>query len=135
MRVDLTAVLSLFSGLFTVALGLYLAMARYAIANREREIDRRIDDIRALADAKLGALEREVHTLQERLHNEEKATIRQDGDVNLVRQGHNDIKSDMDEVKRTLNEILRELRSGPERYSSQSTMGAAMGGQRKDPIK
>jgi septal ring factor EnvC (AmiA/AmiB activator) len=108
MQVDLSTVLGAFASVISVAVATWFAMARYAIAQREREIDRRLDDCRD-----------ESKKLNERLHTEEKATIRQDGDVNRVRDSHGTLAADIEEIKRTMgaldktmNQIHLEMQRG-----------------------
>lgn len=91
MQVDLGTVLSVASVVMSAILGAWVALARVAITNREKEIDRRIDEGRTKAD-----------NIDNRLHTEEKATIRQDGEILLVKQSNSDVKTDIDEIKRTM---------------------------------
>jgi len=110
----MSTVLGFLATVISVAVGAWFAVARYAIAQREREIDRRLDDCRA-----------ECRVLNDRLHTEEKATIRQDGDVNRVRDSHGTLVNDIDEIKKSmvtktefwalekaLNQILNEMQRG-----------------------
>lgn len=114
MQVDVSTVLGFLATVISVAVGAWFAIARYAIAQREREIDRRLDDCR-----------NESRQLNDRLHTEEKATIRQDGDVSRVRDSHGTLVSDIEEIKRTMvtkveflsveramNQILTEVQRG-----------------------
>lgn len=123
MQIDLASVIATVSGIVSVAFALYVALAKYAVAQREKEIDRRLEH----------CAEEQKH-LADRIGNEEKATIRQDGALNLVKQTHDDVLHDIEEIKRlmvtkaeweprmtnierTMNQILSELRGS--RYSSQ----------------
>lgn len=114
MQIDISTALGFLATVISVTVGAWFATARYAVAQREREIDRRLDDCRD-----------ESKKLNERLHTEEKATIRQDGDVNRVRDSHGTLVSDIEEIKRTmvtkvewiamertLNQILTEMQRG-----------------------
>jgi DNA repair exonuclease SbcCD ATPase subunit len=120
MQVDLSTVLGLAASAASIIVGAWLAIIRYAIAQREREIERRLDDCRD-----------ETRKLSDRLHAEEKATIRQDGDVKLVRGAHENLAADIEEIKRTMatktdtsnldrhiQEILTELRGARGRQPS-----------------
>jgi len=91
MQVDLTTVLSVLSTIASLGFAAWLTTARYAWSNREKDIDRRIEDVRSLAAA-----------VDTRLHTEEKATIRQDGEISLVKQTHGNIDDDVQEIKRTM---------------------------------
>lgn len=91
MQVDVSTALGFFASVISVAVAAWFGVARYAIAQREREIDRRLDDCR-----------NECRQLNDRLHTEEKATIRQDGDVARVRDSHGTMVSDIEEIKRTM---------------------------------
>jgi hypothetical protein len=111
MQIDISTALGFLATVISVAVGAWFATARYAISQREREIDRRLDDCRD-----------ELRKLNERLHTEEKATIRQDGDVARVRDSHGTLLCDIEEIKksmvtkseflvleRTLTQILTEM--------------------------
>lgn len=98
MQIDVSTALGFLATVISVAVGAWFATARYAIAQREREIDRRLDDCR-----------NECRQLNDRLHIEEKATIRQDGDVMRVRDSHGAMVADIYEIKQTLvtkNEVV-----------------------------
>lgn len=108
MQVDVSTALGFLATVISVAVGAWFAIARYALSQREREIDRRLDDCRD-----------ELRKLNDRLHTEEKATIRQDGDVNRVRDSHGTLAADIEEIKRTmaaldktLNQIHVEMQRG-----------------------
>lgn len=124
MQVDLTTVLAAGSGLLSTLFGAYVGLLKYTVAQRERELDRQLEQLMA-----------ESSKLKDRVSEEEKSTIRQDGEIKLVQQTHNDVKADIDEVKRTmvtkaeweprmtnmertLNQVLTELRGISTRYST-----------------
>lgn len=91
MQVDLTTVLSVFSAFMSAAVAVVVAIARVAFNNREREIDRRLDDCARTSQG-----------IDTRLHAEEKATIRQDGEMALSRQNHSSLAEDIHEIKRLM---------------------------------
>lgn len=87
MQIDLTVVISVVSSILSLGFGAWLATARIAYANREKEIDRRFE---------------KVEEIDKRLHMEEKATIRQDGDLHLVQNNHDNFTGDLHEIKRNM---------------------------------
>lgn len=91
MQVDLSTVLAILSTVLTIGFGAWLATARYALSQRDAEINRRIEGV--VADAK---------AIDQRLHVEEKATIRQDGDLLRVKDTHSNLAEDLQEIKRTM---------------------------------
>lgn len=91
MQLDLTTVLSGASTVLTGVLGAWLWLAKTTIANREREIDRRLDDCRA-----------ESRQLSERLHTEEKATIQQNGEIARLRDTHDNLASDIHDIRKNM---------------------------------
>jgi len=66
-------------------------LARLAWGNREKEIDRRLDEVVDRVDAQ-----------DARLHMEEKATIRQDGKIEKVEEADLRFQADMVEIKTTM---------------------------------
>lgn len=91
MQIDLSTVLAMFSTLASLAFGAWLATAKYALSQREAEINRRMN-----------LLDLEVKAIDTRLHTEEKATIRQDGDLLRVVDTHKNVAEDVQEIKRTM---------------------------------
>lgn len=91
MQVDVSTVIALVSAICSFALGAWLFVARIAISNREKEIDRRHDELR-----------KRQEEMDLRLHTEEKSTIRQDGDLRLVQNTHDNLANDLQEIKRTM---------------------------------
>lgn len=127
MQVELSTVVAFVTGLLSTGLGIYVALLRYTVGQREKEIDRRLTH----CDVENAKLVETVHAL-------EKTTIKQQGDINLVQRTHDDVKGDVEEVKRTMitkaefepritnlertaNQILSELRG---RYPSGQAMHA-----------
>jgi len=112
-------------GVVTSILAGAFALHTYIVGRRDKEIINRQDE-------KLKEHGHEVRALSDRLHTEEKATIRQDGEIKLVHQSHHDVKADIDEVKQTLQKILAELRRPG---SSSPSGGYAQTIPRKDPMR
>jgi len=127
MQIEITTVLGVAGSVLAGGVSIYMAIFRYALSQKEREFDRRFEDIERRAETNLG-----------RLNDEEKATIRQDGQINLVQNNHDALTRDLEEIKRnmitkaefeprmtnlerTLNQILAELRG---RYPSHHSHGA-----------
>jgi hypothetical protein len=95
-----------FYAIITSVLAGAFALHTYIVGRRDKDIiDRQ--------DAKLKECAVEIRDLSDRLHVEEKSTIRQDGEIKLVHQSHSDVRKDIDEVKQTLQTILAELRRRP----------------------
>lgn len=124
MQIELGTVISVVGGLLSIALTAYVALARYAIGQREQTLN-----------DKLNRYAEHIDKLDVRINVEEKSTIRQDGDLALVKQNHDQVQSDIEEVKRTMitkaefeprmtnlerlvNQVLTELRGISTRYSS-----------------
>jgi hypothetical protein len=139
MQVDLSSAVSVVSGLVTVGAGAYVALLRYAIGQKEHEIERRLGDLRNDLEAHEKDSASKHAALGGRITDEEKSTIRQDGVLNLSKQVHEGLTSELDELKRnlvlrpewearmsglekTVNTILSELRGA--RYPSSSSMPA-----------
>lgn len=131
---DGPAVWEVAGGALSIGVALYVGIVRYAINQREKEIDRRIGETQKSQATSSRECTRELRSLADRLTTEEKATIRQDGEIRLVNQNHDSLTSDIEEIKRTMvtkseweprmtalerntNQILAELRSGSGRYS------------------
>jgi chromosome segregation ATPase len=126
MQIDLSTALALFSTLASLAFGAWFATAKYAFTQRENEIDRRLEDsMRAMA------------TIDQRLNVEEKSTIRQDGELQRVKDASSHIESDIEEIKRTmvtkaemqsierlLNQMLAEMKSATSRSGTSGRYGA-----------
>lgn len=91
MQVDITTVIGIISTICSLGLGAWLAVAKVALTNREKDIDRRLDDLRG-----------DLRGIDTRLHAEEKSTIRQDGEIRLVQSTHDNLTSDMHEIRRTM---------------------------------
>ena len=91
MQVDLATVVAAFATTLSIASMIIVTLGKIAIANRDKEIDRRIEDTAKKAES-----------IDLRLHTEEKATIRQDGEIKLVAQNHQGLAEDIDEIKRNM---------------------------------
>lgn len=138
MQVELTTVLGFAGSAIGAAVTIYIAILRYALSAKEKEFERRFGDIEKAAAEQSKNCDVELKKLGDRLSNEEKATIRQDGQINLVQNNHDALTRDLEEIKRnmitkaefeprmtnlerTLNQILAELRG---RYPSHGGMPA-----------
>jgi hypothetical protein len=107
MQVDLSIVFSLVSSVVAAGFGLYVR----TMGAREKEHEKRVDELRDNMGKNFAECMRQIRELHDRIDREEKATIRQDGAIELVKQSHSNLADDMSEVKRMLNQILTELRT------------------------
>jgi hypothetical protein len=132
--VELTTVLSIASSVVVAVLGVVVALMKYALATKEREIERLTGEANAKASKALEV----IATQQERFHEREQRVTRLEGELNLVKASTNTLDETVHEIKdamvprhewqahamrvdRTLESILLELRrSGPSRYPSSS---------------
>jgi hypothetical protein len=87
MQIDI-GMLSIIVSLLTLV---FTGVVRYAVANREKELDSRHDK-----------LDERVQTMDLRLHDEEKATIRQDGKIEKVEEADTRMRDDLTEIKSTM---------------------------------
>jgi hypothetical protein len=102
VQVELSTVLGFFGSILGVVSLVVVTLARIAINAREKEIDRRIDD-----------LTRKFEAIDLRLHTEEKATIRQDGDLKVVLNKHDGLQETLDDIKRQLEKLVDKVQSEP----------------------
>lgn len=147
MQVEVTTVLGFLGTTAGTLISIYLAMFRYALAQKEAEFERRFTDIENAADERKVRCEEDMRSLDNRITVEEKCTIQLTGDINLVRNNHDSLNKDLEEIKRTmitkaefeprmtnlertLNQILSELRGGGSRYSSHSSIPVVTGPKR-----
>ncbi len=91
MQVDLGTVVAAIATILSIASMIIVTLGKITVANREKDIDRRIEDTSKKTDA-----------IDLRLHGEEKATIRQDGEIRMVRQHHEGVTDDINEIKRNM---------------------------------
>jgi hypothetical protein len=128
VQVELSTVLGFFGSLMGIVSLVIVTLARIAITAREKEIDRRIDD-----------LTRKHDTMDLRLHTEEKATIRQDGDLKVVLNKHDGLQETLDDIKRQLERLVERFLSGeqqrPGRYGNPSGGYPQQRIERTDPPK
>ena len=150
MQVDVSTVMSIFSGIVSVAFALYLAIAKYAIGQREKEIDRRLDEHQGVHTRAVAECAAETRKLADRLTGVEKEAIHQEGLIKLVQANHDGLLSDIEEIKRTMctksefdarmtniertqNQILAELRGGSSRYASHGSVPVQSPYPKKEP--
>jgi len=132
--------LSIVVALVTSVIASAFALHTYVVGRRDKEtserIEKKIEETVTRVDRSQAECARELRTLTDRLTIEEKATIRQDGTIQLVQQAHSDIRQDIEEVKRMLSQILSELRrSGSSSHSSGSSYSQVLPTPRKDPTR
>lgn len=86
-------------------LGLVIMLIRSAWEQRGKEFDRRLDEETKRREKTESASElaaAEVRKLAERVHQDELATARLQGDVNLVKQNHEGLEADLAEIKKQM---------------------------------
>ncbi len=137
-QISIPVAVSFGSTILTIFLGLYVTLAKYALSQRDREIDRRLDE----QHTQQLAAEMKCNDVALRLMVEEKATIRQDGDMNLLKQTHSQVSDDLADLKATIvtkqefqawavgvERLLNDIRaqnSGRTTYSPKPTPGQGM---------
>jgi len=94
--VPLSLVVAIGSTILTALFGALFMVSRYAYAGDKREAERRIVLLEQARDA-----------LREQLHADELATSKLQGDVNLVKNNHDQLAADVEEIKRTM--VTRDL--------------------------
>jgi hypothetical protein len=72
----------------SLAVGVFAWLAKYAVSGREDATEKRFTDLEVI-----------VRDVNSRLVAEEKLTIRQQGELNLVNHTHSDLKTDVDTIK------------------------------------
>lgn len=87
MQVDLSAVVGIFATTVSIATLLIVSIARITIANREKEID-----------LKLGEMHKKLEAIDARVHIEEKATIRQDGEMKAALATSTRLEGDVEKI-------------------------------------
>lgn len=125
MQIELSTVFAVGSGILTALFGIYVGTLRYAIASRDREIDRRIETL----DTAVKSVQSAAVILADRLATEERETVRLDGAIQLLAQAlgavqetitdmhRSMVKRDewaprMDSIERQLNKITSALTEG-----------------------
>jgi hypothetical protein len=120
------------SALFTIVLGLATYALKYAIDQRDKEVDRRLKE----GEEASKTHERDLKDATERLRQEEMRSIRLEGEMKLQSQAHSGLTDDLNSIKnnivsrqewesrmsaveRMLQQILTQL-TPSSRYSSQS---------------
>jgi len=139
VQVEVTTVLGFAGSALAFGVTVYIAILRYALSQKENELNRRFveieTDVKDLTKAQAHALE----SFTSRLVDEEKATIGIDGEMKLLKNNHDALNNALEEIKRnmitktefeprmtnlerTLNQILAELR-GRSSYGSMAAVG------------
>ncbi len=137
MQVDISTVVAAIATILSIASMIIVSLGKIAVSNRERDIDRRLEDLVKKAEG-----------IDQRLHGEEKATIRQDGEIRMVRQHHEGVTDDINEIKRNmvtkvewvqLEKVMERLTAATERrpgYASHSSSQyTSVGNPRTTPPK
>jgi hypothetical protein len=102
MQVDLTLVLSFLGVVFGAIASAFVALGRLAFQQHKAAQDLQVVELRRVHEAELRELKARIETIDARLHTEEKSTIRQDGEIALVKQSHLGLDSDLEEIKRNM---------------------------------
>jgi len=83
------------SAIFTLLIGLATYALKYAIDQRDREVDRRLKDREELSKSH----DLDLKAVSDRLRQEEMKSIRIEGDLKLQSQAHNGLNEDMNAIK------------------------------------
>lgn len=93
--VDLGVVLGAASLIISGLATLWLATFKYALAQKEQETNRRFGEV----NAENASLRVDVRAMNDRLHIEEKSTIRQDGQIERQKDKHDRVEKDIADIK------------------------------------
>lgn len=92
--------------LLALVVSLILALRKESVSVKDQSIERRLVSLengaqshRALIDAQAAAHAAELRTLRDNLHNDEKETIRLQGQVNTLHAQHGGFERDLSEIK------------------------------------
>jgi hypothetical protein len=133
------AVLGIVGFIISALLSLVIALLAYINKQQQKEHEKAVKDLRDEHKAKLDALDKKTDGIDSRLHEDEKATIRIDGDLKLARNESQGLIDDIHDLKKgmvtkvefetrmnnqdkLLGMVLQKIDGS--RYSSQSAMGA-----------
>ena len=93
MQIDVSTVLTVAATLLTAGVGLYVTLLKYALGQKEKHDEQRHDGLRAKIEREVEArqaVDRQVADDQkrtiERLHQDELATIKLQGELAMLRQ-------------------------------------------------
>ena len=89
---------AIISGILSVVFGIVLFALKYAVAQRDKEVDRRLD-----AGEKLSAANaEELKGQAERMRNQELKSNTLEGDLKLTNQAHTTADNDIDDIKKSM---------------------------------
>ena len=140
MQIELSAILGVAGSVAGVVVSMYIAILRHALAQKERETERRFADLEKALEAQTTLCVAGARLHVDRLAEAEKLAIRQGGQIDLAENNHATLMRDLDEIKRsnitkaefeprmtnlerTLNQILAEIR-GRSAFPSHGSMAA-----------
>lgn len=151
-QVPLSMVISIISGSVTLLVGALVFVARYAYTNDLRSESVRIDTLvehvtkienETRASSEVARVDRD--NIRERLHADELTTLRVDNAVSLVKNNHDKLAKELEEIRRTMvtkdlfDQSIQNLRAQltqilqqVQRYPSQPRM-PAVAVPRSDP--
>lgn len=120
-------------------LGAYAVVMRWALASKEKEYERRLEKLEDAHERATQDWAREMNALREKVNIEEKATIRFDGDLRRIGDQHAALVEDIEKIdqrtqniEKTTNAILVEMRGGPRYAPSRSEMQAVVPPSKKE---
>jgi hypothetical protein len=89
---------ALLSGVLTIIFGILLFTLKYAIAQRDQEVNRRLGE----RESQSNEHSNDVKAVLERLRLEELKTVKMEGDLKLTNQAHDGLNNDIDDIKKTM---------------------------------
>lgn len=95
MQIDLSIVLSLFTALVTAGAWLYVR----EVKEREKDTEKKILALHEAVEKTAKDLSGKIQKLDDRISAEEKATIRQDGEMALGKQAHLNLTHTFNELR------------------------------------
>lgn len=95
MNHDTLSILAIICSICSVVIG---ALLRYAITNRDREVDKRISDLEKDDNSVVG----DVKKLTEKQHSDEVSRTRLEGEVKLLAQANGAIDRDLKDIKTSM---------------------------------
>lgn len=94
------AVLGIVGFIVSALLSLVIALLAYINKQQQKEHEKAVVDLRTEHKAKIDSLEKKVEGVDTRLHEDEKATIRIDGDLKLTKQTSDALLDDLHDLKK-----------------------------------
>ncbi len=109
-QIPLSTVVAFAALAYSILLTIIGFLAKTLYANDKKESQRQVDDVKnrlVAAEAETKAALADRNALRERLHDDEVATTKLEGKLNLVENDHKKLVDDVEEIKRTM--VTRDL--------------------------